>query len=70
MQISTWTASCGMHIHASKPGNYRQMNRLMTMLIDYEKELCGVSLRHQSRSGSVGSMELSRLGDLQTGDAK
>ena len=40
-------ASCGMHIHASKPGNYRQMNRLMTMLIDYEKELCGVSLRHQ-----------------------
>ena len=39
--------SCGMHIHASKPSNYRQMNRLMTMLIDYEKELCGVSLRHQ-----------------------
>ena len=37
--------SCGMHIHASRPGTFREINRLMTMLIDYEMELCLVSQR-------------------------
>ena len=62
--------SCGMHIHASRPSQLPTDEPLDDDAHRLREGTMRSVASTPARSGSVGSMELSRLGDLQTGDAK